>query len=64
MKNAKIFHGTGCSPDSYWFPYLKNALERRGYQVSVPLLPDTDFPDLKSGYPSLLHKECTIKTQY
>jgi predicted alpha/beta hydrolase family esterase len=54
MKNAKIFHGTGCTPDSYWFPYLKKELERRDYQVSVPQLPDTDFPDLKKWLPLAL----------
>lgn len=54
MKNAKLFHGTGCTPDSYWFPYVKQNLERIGYIVSVPQLPKTDTPILKNWLPVAL----------
>jgi predicted alpha/beta hydrolase family esterase len=43
---AILLHGTGCTPNSYWFPYIKENLERRGYSVSVPALPEADNPSL------------------
>jgi len=46
MKNAIIFHGTGCTPESYWFPKIKKHLESLGYEVWVPKLPDADDPVL------------------
>ena len=46
MKNAIIFHGTSCTPSSYWFPNLKTFLENVGYEVWVPQLPDADNPIL------------------
>jgi hypothetical protein len=54
MKNANIFHGTGCNSHSYWFPYVKAELETRDYKVWVPDLPDTDLPDLKKWLPVAL----------
>jgi len=54
MKNALIFHGTGCSPNSYWLPWLKNELEKEGYQVWIPSLPDSDKPDIKKWLPFVM----------
>ncbi len=56
MKNAILLHGTGCTPNSYWLPSIKNFLERNGYEVWVPLLPDTDVPDLKKWLPVVLEQ--------
>ncbi len=50
MKNVNIFHGTGCTPNSFWFPYVKRELERC-YKVWIPLLPNADHPDLKNWLP-------------
>ena len=54
MKNANLFHGTGCNATSYWFPYLKRELERESYKVWVPNLPDADTPDIKKWLPAAL----------
>ena len=54
MKNAIIFHGTGCSPNSYWFPKTKAFLEDLGYEVWVPQLPDADNPILSKWLPVAL----------
>lgn len=62
MKNVNIFHGTGCTPDSYWFPYLKKELEQRGYHISAPQLPDADVPDLKTWLPVALKETYTSET--
>jgi hypothetical protein len=45
MKNAIILHGTGCTPDSFWQPSIKAFLEKKGYSVWVPQLPDADTID-------------------
>lgn len=54
MKNAFIFHGTSCNPEKYWFPYLKQELQQRGYSVSIPQLPEPDFPDVQKWLPVAL----------
>lgn len=40
MTQAYIIHGGGEGPDSCWFPWLKQKLEKKGYQVSIPLMPE------------------------
>ncbi len=54
MKNAIILHGTGGAPDHYWFPWLKSELEKKGYKVNVPQLPNTNSPDIKVSLPFAL----------
>ena len=44
MKRVIIIHGWGGSPDTNWLPWLKTELEKRGYEVSAPSMPDTDAP--------------------
>lgn len=46
MKSASIFHGTGGTPEHFWFPYLKQQLENRDYAVWLPQLPDTKKPNI------------------
>ena len=46
MKNAVILHGHGSTENSFWHPYLKRNLEKRGYTVWLPTLPDTQHPVL------------------
>ena len=55
MKNAIILHGTGGTPQSFWFPNIKQYLESKGYQVWVPQLPDADTPDIKKQLPYVLN---------
>jgi hypothetical protein len=57
MKNAILFHGTGSTPNSFWFPSIKKHLESLGYSVSVPQLPDTDHPTLSNWLPAALSEE-------
>jgi hypothetical protein len=39
MKNAIIIHGTEGHPQENWFPWLKQQLEKKGYNVLVPQFP-------------------------
>lgn len=45
QKRVYIIHGWGASPDSNWFPWLKQQLEDRGFNVTVPQMPHTLTPD-------------------
>ena len=44
MKRAFIIHGWGGYPEEGWFPWLKNELEDRGFEISVPQMPNADNP--------------------
>ncbi|HXS14828.1 MAG TPA: alpha/beta hydrolase [Candidatus Saccharimonadales bacterium] len=62
MKNVIILHGTGETDQSFWLPWLKNELEKKGYAVSIPLLPNTDNPDLEKWLPAALMETYTEET--
>lgn len=49
MKNAIIFHGSGNDHSGNWFPWLKIELEKSGYIVWVPDMPNSETPD-KEAY--------------
>ena len=51
MKNAIIFHGSGGTPEIYWYPWLKIELEKIGYKIWVPQLPEARDPDLSVQLP-------------
>lgn len=41
MKRVFIIHGWGENPEEGWFPWAKNELEKRGFEVFVPAMPDS-----------------------
>jgi len=45
-KRVFIIHGWGGTPDANWFPWLRNELEKNGFEVMVPEMPNTDSPKL------------------
>jgi len=47
MKNAIILHGTGDKNTDFWFPYLKEKLEEKGFEVWLPQLPNAEKPNLQ-----------------
>ena len=54
VKNAILLHGSSCSPDSYWLPSIGRFLQKRGYHVWTPQLPNPVTPDVKIQLPFIL----------
>ncbi len=48
MTNILILHGTGVTPRSNWFMWLKGKLVGQGHQVWLPQLPDAHKPNGKT----------------
>jgi predicted alpha/beta hydrolase family esterase/HD superfamily phosphodiesterase len=46
MKKALILHGTNATPQSNWFSWLSDELNKLGYDVWLPQLPDADKPNV------------------
>ena len=59
MKHVVILHSRGGTPDSDFIPWVKDELEKLGYTVEVPMLPNNTEPDdiEQSKY---IAKNCTI----
>lgn len=45
-KRVFIIHGWGGNPKEGWFPWLKKELQKKGFEVYVPIMPDTDNPTI------------------
>ncbi len=48
MKRAIIVHGWDFNPNMNWYPWLKEELEKKGYRVIVPSMPETSEPKIKN----------------
>lgn len=44
MPRIFIIHGYGGTPEEGWRPWLRVELEKRGHEVFIPAMPDTDHP--------------------
>ncbi len=56
MKNAIVLHGTGNTPNDYWYPSVASYLGRAGYDVWAPQLPNADRPVLESSLAMLMEQ--------
>lgn len=54
MKNAVIFHGTGCKPEDFWYMWLKNELEQDGYEVALPYHEDMNRVPIADFLPKIM----------
>lgn len=54
MKNAIILQGAGETTESFWLPYIKKELEKKGYKVWLPQLPGIDNPKVNVVLPFVL----------
>jgi len=55
-KRIFIVHGWGGSPRNDWVPWAKRELEKRGYRVYAPEMPDTEHPKIKAWVTHLAKK--------
>lgn len=53
MKKVFIIHGWEGYPEEGWFPWLKQQLEEKGFEVIVPQLPDAENPRIHTWVPKL-----------
>lgn len=44
MKRVLIIHGWQSNSEEHWYQEEKNILESKGYEVSVPDMPNSNFP--------------------
>lgn len=51
-----IIHGWGGTPEENWFPWLKSELMKKGYEVKVPVMPNTAEPNMDVWVPYLKKK--------
>ena len=47
-KRAFIIHGWDGYPDEGWFPWLKTDLEKNGFQVHIPAMPESAEPKIEA----------------
>ena len=47
-KRVFIIHGWEGYPEENWFPWLKRELEKKGFKVQVPQLPDAENPRIEN----------------
>ncbi|MFA6278941.1 MAG: alpha/beta hydrolase [Candidatus Paceibacterota bacterium] len=52
-KRVFIIHGWGGYPNEGWFPWLKEELEKRGFVVQIPEMPNTEEPKIEVWIPFL-----------
>jgi predicted alpha/beta hydrolase family esterase len=53
MRRVVIIHCWGGYSEYCWYPWAKNELERAGFNVLVPNMPDTEKPQLSKWLPML-----------
>lgn len=54
MQEVIIFHGTECKPTDFWYPWLKNELEKNNKQVQTPYFPTMNLEPIESFLPKVL----------
>lgn len=47
-KRVFIIHGWGGNPQEGWFPWMKKELEKKGFNVEVPAMPNADNPAIET----------------
>ncbi|HSW87775.1 MAG TPA: alpha/beta hydrolase [Candidatus Saccharimonadales bacterium] len=53
MKRVIIVHCWDGYPEYCWYPQTKKELEAKGFQVSIPAMPETEEPKLSLWLPTL-----------
>lgn len=45
MKKVILLHWTSWNGENFWFPYIKNSLDKSKFEVFTPNLPNSDNPE-------------------
>jgi uncharacterized protein len=53
MKRVFIIHGWAGSPEGGWLNWLKIELEKRGFEVTAPQMPNAETPKIEEWVPFL-----------
>lgn len=53
MNRAIIIHGWDEKPTGQWLPWLGNSLNKKGWEVIIPEMPDSKTPSLKKWLETL-----------
>ncbi|HEY4478931.1 MAG TPA: alpha/beta hydrolase [Candidatus Paceibacterota bacterium] len=61
-KRVIIVHGWDGHPEEGWFPWLKNELEKLGFEVLIPQMPDAANPRIYNWVPALAKSVGTADT--
>ena len=56
VKRVFIIHGWDGYPEEGWFPWLKRELETRGFNVSIPAMPDSRHPTISAWVSHVRHE--------
>lgn len=54
VKRAFLIHGWEGYPEEGWLPWLKNELEKKGFKVFIPAMPDTNHPKMDAWVEHLI----------
>lgn len=46
MRRVYLVHGWEGNPNNCWFPWLKNELKGRGFEVIIPAMPNPEEPEI------------------
>lgn len=46
MKKVYIIHGWDFNPEMNWYPWLRKELEKKGFEVIIPEMPNTSEPKI------------------
>lgn len=63
MKKAVLLHGGSNNSRGNWLPWLKEELEKRGYQVWSPDLPESDHPNWRKWLEFILKNKPWLKAE-
>jgi len=60
-KRVYIVHGWGGSPKNDWVPWAKKELEKSGFLVYTPKMPDTENPKINVWVPYLAKRDRQVR---
>jgi len=52
-KRVFIAHRWGGTPNDDWYPWIKKELKFRGFEVIIPVMPNTEYPLIEEWVPTL-----------